>query len=190
MSMRLPANRNQASFYLERGVTLVELIVAIIVISVAIAGVMLAFNVSVRGSGDPMVTKQLVSIAEALMEEVEQAPFTYCDPDDANAQTAANASGCASLAESLGPESGDSRPYDNVNDYNGFSLTSITDVAGVAVPNLAGYSASITVAPTTLFSITQASGAALLITVTVTSPSGQTFSLDGYRARYAPNAVP
>ena len=30
----------------------------------------------------------------------------------------------------------------------------------------------------------------LLVTVTVTAPGGDSISLSGYRARYAPNAVP
>ncbi|MEI7613220.1 MAG: type II secretion system protein [Betaproteobacteria bacterium] len=174
----------------QRGVTLVELIVAIVIISVGLAGILSAFNVSVKGSADPVMNKQLVSVAEALLEEVQQAAFTYCDPDDANAETAVSAAGCATLPEVMGPEAGDARPFDNVNDYNGLLMAAITDVAGVAVPNLAGYSASIAVAPVALNTITLASGDALRITVTVTAPSAQVFTLDGYRTRYAPNALP
>ncbi len=174
----------------QRGVTLVELIVAIVIISVGLAGILSAFNISVRGSADPVMTKQLVSLAEALLEEVQQAPFTYCDPDDANAETAVSVAGCATLPEVMGPEAGDARPFDNVSDYHGLVLAAITDVAGVAVPNLAGYSASIAVAPTALNTISLASGDALLITVSVTAPNGQVFTLDGTRTRFAPNVLP
>jgi MSHA pilin protein MshD len=174
----------------QQGVTLVELIVAIVIISVGLMGILSAFNVSVRGSADPVVNKQLVSIAEALLEEVQQAPFTFCDPDDANAETAADGAGCDSLAEAIGPEVGDARPFDNVNDYNGLNLAAITDVAGIAVPNLAGYSARVAVAPMALNTIAVGSGDALLVAVTVTAPDGQVFTLQGFRTRYAPNAVP
>jgi MSHA pilin protein MshD len=179
----------------QRGFTLVELIVAMVVISVGLAGILAAFNASVRGSADPVVSRQLVAAAEALLEEVQQASFTYCDPADANAETAGDASECASVPEIIGPEAGNSRPFDNVNDYHGLKLPTapevlITDVAGVAVPDLAGYSASIAVAPAALNTIDAASGDALRITVTVNAPNGQVFSLDGYRARYAPNALP
>ncbi|WP_211364051.1 prepilin-type N-terminal cleavage/methylation domain-containing protein [Propionivibrio limicola] len=174
----------------QRGVTLVELIVAMVVISVGLAGILLAFNVSVRGSADPMVERQLVSIAEALMEEVQQAAFTYCDPDDAKAETATGPGDCATTPEAMGPEAGDARPFDNVNDYNGLALAAITDVAGVAVPYLGGYSASVAVAPVVLNTITEASGNALRISVTATGPGGQSFTLEGYRARYAPNDIP
>jgi MSHA pilin protein MshD len=183
--MRSPV-RNAAP---QRGVTLVELIVAVVIISVALAGVLAAFNASVRGSADPMVSKQMTSIAEALMEEVQQAAFTFCDPNDAAAETASSVADCTT-PEVMGAEAGDTRPFDNVSDYHGLSLATITDEAGVAVPSLAGYSATISVAPVSLFWVAAASGDLLQVTVRVTAPNGQTFTLDGYRARYAPNALP
>lgn len=177
----------------QRGLSLVELIVAIVIISVGLAGVLSAFNVSVRGSADPLIAKQSLAIAEALMEEIQQAPFTFCDPDDPAAEKASSVADCA-IPEALGREAGELlRPFDNVNDYNGFNLPSppgITDVAGVAVPSLGGYSAIVAVTVVALNGITLASGDALLITVSVTAPTGAVFTLDGYRTRYAPNAVP
>lgn len=173
----------------QRGVTLVELIVAIVIIGVGLAGVLSAFNVSVRGSADPMIAKQSMAIAEALMEEIQLAPFTFCDPDDLVAATAASPGECTT-PEIIGREAGDIRPFDNVNDYNGLPLDTITDVAGNAVPFLAGYSARVTVTPAALNDIPAASGDALLITVTVKAPNGDTLALEGYRTRYEPNEVP
>lgn len=193
MCMPLPVpERRRTSSPLRRqdGMTLIELIVAIVIISVGVAGILSAFNVSVRGSADPIASKQLIAVAETLLEEVQQAAFTYCDPDDANVETATGAADCATVPEGMGPEAGDARPFDNINDYNGLNLATITDVAGVAVPYLSGYSAAVTVAPVALNGITVASGDALLIRVTATAPNGQTFTLDGYRTRYAPNAKP
>jgi MSHA pilin protein MshD len=50
------------------GFTLIEMIITIVVISVGLAGILLTFQVVVKSSADPLVTKQLVSIAEAQME--------------------------------------------------------------------------------------------------------------------------
>lgn len=172
----------------QRGLTLVELIVAMVVVSAGVAGILSAFNISVRGSVDPMIAKQAVAIGEALLEEVSLAPFTYCDPDDANAETAASAAGCASQAEALGAEVGDARPYDNVNDYHGLVLNPISDISGVAIAGLGGYSASIAIADAGLVDI--AAGEALRIVVTVIAPNGDVFSIEGIRTRYAPNAIP
>lgn len=180
----------------QRGVTLVELIVAMVVIAVGLAGVLSAFSTSVRGSPDPLITKQAMAIAEALLEEVQLAAFTYCVPSDPNAEKAGSVSDCTT-PEVMGKEAGELRPYDNVNDYDDFSLPvppGITDVTGAPVgtpvPYLGAFSASVAVTAVALNGITVASGDALRITVTVTPPIGQPLVLDGYRTRYAPNAVP
>lgn len=169
------------------GLTLIELVVAIVVIGVGVAGVLSAFNVAVLGSADPLPNKQAISAAEALLEEVELAPFTYCDPDDPIAATATDPSQCTTK-EDIGKEGTDARPFDNVSDYDGLTLNPITDVSGAAVPGLAGYSATIAVANAALNGI--AADESLLITVTVTAPGGRTYALQGYRTRYAPNALP
>jgi len=195
----------------EHGISLVELIVFIVIVGIAAAGVVGALSMATRASADPMIQKQALAIAEALLEEVQLQPFTYCDPDDPRAAIAQSAApappGCTEPAavETLGaeatppygPPSGPetrldaTNPYDNVNDYNGFSMTGITDLTGAAIPGLENYTASVTVA------INQALGAipvsdSLRITVTVTGPMGTntTVVLDGYRVRYAPNALP
>src|SRR6267378_2939071 len=72
----------------EHGVSLVELIVFIVIVSIGVAGVVGALSMATRASTDPMIQKQALAIAEALLEEVQLQPFTYCDPDDPNAATA------------------------------------------------------------------------------------------------------
>jgi MSHA pilin protein MshD len=171
------------------GLTLIELVMFIVIVSVGIAGILAVLNLTVHRSADPIAPKQALSIAEALMEEVELAPFTYCDPDDANAATATSAGGCTTQPEVLGPEAGDARPFDNVSDYNGFTMAGISDLStGTPVAGLEAYSAAVTVAPTALGSVP--AGDAVLIQVTVTGPGNTQVVLEGYRTRYAPNAVP
>jgi len=50
------------------GFTLIEMIITIVVISVGLTGVLLTFQVVVKSSADPLIAKQLISIAEARME--------------------------------------------------------------------------------------------------------------------------
>jgi MSHA pilin protein MshD len=187
-----------------RGLSLVEQIVFIVIVSVAVAGVLGALNLSARDSVDPLIRKQALAIAEALMEEVQLMPFTYCDPDDPQAATATSATvgptGCTSAAsiEGLGPEAGETRysattPFDNVSDYHGYDTGTevppgIKDITNSAVAGLEAYRAQISIANAALGGI--AASESLRITVSVTGPGNTTVVLQGYRTRHAPNATP
>lgn len=179
-----------------RGVSLIELIVFIVIVSVGIVGILSVLNFTAARSADPMIRKQVLSVAQALLEEVELMPFTYCDPDDANAATAQSAvvgaTGCATTVEAIGPEAGESRysstaPFDNVNDYHGFSMTGVRDLTNTAIAGLENYSASVTV---TAGGLGLASDDVLLIAVTASGPGNESITLSGYRTRYAPNSRP
>ena len=60
----------------QRGITLIELIVFIVIVSVALVGVLSVLNVTARSGADPMIRKQMLAIAEALLEEVQSKPYT------------------------------------------------------------------------------------------------------------------
>jgi MSHA pilin protein MshD len=188
-----------------RGLTLIEMIIFILVVSIALLGVLLALNIGTQRSSDPLVRKQVLAIAEALLEEVELMPITLCDPDDAHVTTAtansvnaADPAQCASLPEAIGPEAGESRysataPFDNVNDYHGFDTASavppgVRDITGTAIPGLEAYRATVSVQPAALgnaaFSVP--ANAAYSVAVTASGPGGESVTLEGRRARYAP----
>ena len=176
-----------------RGLSLVELILFIVVVSAALAGVLSVFLPATAASADPMQRRQALAIAESLLEEVQLMPFTYCDPDDANLESATSNAGCASLVQGIGPNAGETRSgspqFDNVGDYHGYAMSGVVDLNNSAIGGLGGYGASVAVAATALGSITAASGDALRITVTVTAPGGTSIVLDGVRTRQAPNAA-
>ena len=178
------------------GFTLVELVVYIALVGIAVAGVLMAYNSAAADSADPIVRKQALAIAESLLEEIQQMPFTYCDPDDAAVSTATSAADCA-IAEAIGPEAGEKRYstdpavklFDNVNDYDGYDTATevpsgIKDLTGTPIAGLSGYNAAVTVVGAALGSVPGTD--ALLITVTVTGPRNVAVKLDAYRTRYAP----
>lgn len=179
----------------QRGISLVELIMFIVIISVALTGILMAMNTATLHSADPLIEKQGLAIAESLLEEVTAMPFTYCDPDDASAATATTATvggtGCNATVEAIGAEAGETRggvsPFDNVNDYHGLTLVGagITDIAGNAIAGVENYTANVTVMETDLNGIS-APAAALQITVTVTRTGGYSVDVTGYRTRFAP----
>ncbi|OYU00089.1 MAG: hypothetical protein CFE40_01875 [Burkholderiales bacterium PBB1] len=174
-----------------RGLSLIELVIFIAVVSAALAGVLAVFIQSTGTSADPMLRRQSLAIAEALLEEASLMPFTFCDGDDPNVATATSTADCK-LTESIGPEAGESRyttpQFDHVNDYGGYAMKGIVDITNTAVAGLSGYQASVAVTAAALNTMTSASGDVLRISVTVTDPRGGTLTLDGYRTRYAPNA--
>jgi MSHA pilin protein MshD len=192
----------------QRGVTLVELILFIVIVGIAVGGILTVMNLTSRGSADPLRRKQALIIAEGLLEEVELARFSYCDPADPNAGDAdlvKSAADC-SIPERWGqlspepPGTLNQRPYDNVNDYVSApnTWTAAFDNAGGVLADasgnpldVAGYSARLSIAPAALNGIgsdtdTAADTEVLRITVQV-SYGGETVTLDGYRTRYAPN---
>lgn len=176
----------------QRGITLIELIVFIVIVSVGLAGILSVLNLTTRHSADPMIRKQMLAIAEGLMDEVAAQPFTWCDPDDPVAATAMNVAACAT-PEAIGAEGGETRggavtPFDNVNDYNGLAGIT-TGITGTAMP--LGYSAAITVAQDALGpgGAVVPAAASLRMTATV-SFGNESLVVEGYRTRYAPNALP
>lgn len=194
----------------QTGLSLVEMVMFMVIVSIAVMGVVQTMNLTVRNSADPLLRKQALLIAESLMEEVQMAHFTFCAPNDANAESAQSVADCA-IVENVGPPAGAARPYGNVNDYvSAFDVAqaafnngdgALVDVLQVplAVP---GYAATLKIVPVPLGGGPTAglipSGAApaamnvLQITVTVNFKSGSgddSVVLDGYRTRYAPNSI-
>jgi len=176
----------------QSGVSLIELIVFIIVVSVGVAGLVSVMNPLVRFSADPMQTKQMAAIAESILNEVLHQPFTWCDPDDAAATTALSYGDCANPQNATsavpGTESrygaGPGTAYDNVADYGGFSKANIDDAAGGNA--MTGYTANVAVAHNGAAFGLADNTAALAVTVTVSRAGADDFSLTGYRFRYAP----
>lgn len=145
---------------LRAGFTLVELIIAIVVIGIAASGVLLVMNYTTAHSADPMIQHQAVAIAEAYLEEVLLQPYT--DPD-AIPSVEANRS-----------------LYDDIDDYN-FTEAGARDQAnpGVVIAGLELYTVTVAVTPDTLNTV-----AAKRIDVTVTHASGIDMTITGYRSSY------
>ena len=175
-----------------RGVTLIELVVSIVVVSIAVTGVLLVMNQTIRHSADPMAEHQAVAIAESYLEEILSRSFDEME-----------ASGSPEDAPDPGPDSGetDRTNYDDVNDYhnlanNGCLATSLPcpalgdcpcDQTGAPIDGLNGYSVKLDVAYNPdLGPAGQKVGSAdaALITVRVTHPAGVDISISGYRTRY------
>jgi MSHA pilin protein MshD len=155
----------------QRGFTLIELIIFIVVVSAGLAGILSVMNTVVKSSADPMVRKQAIAVAESMLEEILLKEY-----DDPTTGTCAAGS------------SGERHLWDDVCDYTGYTSIGIknpdataTAVAGLGNYNLAkadGSAGVVIVDP-------PASAVPTLrqVTVYVTGPQG-TISLTGYRGNY------
>jgi len=147
----------------QRGLTLIELLIFIIVISVGLVGILAVMNYTTKASADPMMRKQSIAMAEAVLEEVLAKPF--CDPDLTPPACTASPEASRDL-------------YDDIADYDGKTIAGTDLLAGANTAQLAGYSAAIALSDVTINGI-----AMKKVTVTVTG-GAEPFALSGYRANY------
>ncbi|WP_313175640.1 type II secretion system protein [Massilia sp.] len=186
----------------QRGVTMIELIMFIVIVSVALASIMAVMRLTTANSADPLRRKQALMIAEGLLEEVRSAGFTRCDPSDPVFDDPANPP--CTIPENWGqaaPEPLNPRPFDNVNDYvaqanvatNAFNNAAgvLVDVSGQPIA-VNGYTATLTVTPVQIAAngLSAAAGSAantdaLRIRVSVAFGGDAPVVLDTYRTRYA-----
>jgi MSHA pilin protein MshD len=149
------------------GVTLVELIIAIVIVGVALAGLVAAFTRANRASADPVATQQMLAIAESMMEEVLLKPFEQV-PDEVAAPTRA--------------QYNDVRDFDT-NDTDtapGYASNGIRNIDGGAIAGLETYSVSVRVNRVALDAVPN--GDALRVVVTV-GHAGQQLALTGWRTK-------
>ncbi|WP_148714447.1 type IV pilus modification PilV family protein [Chitinolyticbacter meiyuanensis] len=145
------------------GVTLLELVFALLIIAIAVAGVAQVYAVTAGASADPLSRKQALMIAEALLEEVTLQSF----------------------AVPTGGYSGGSRAlFDHVSAYDGYSATGIRDADGNAVAGLEAYRVAVAVAHPAAAIGGIATDRIWVVTVTVTDGLNRMTVLTGYRFNY------
>lgn len=151
-----------------RGFTLIEVIVLVAVVSVALVGVLIVFQTTVRSSADPQVQKQALAVAEALLDEILLASY---DPVAGAGGTRAD--------------------FNDVDDYAGYDTGAlgVQDIQGNPVAGLETYRIRVAIAPAALTdtgAVLAPVNEAKRVTVTVTGPGTFGVTLDGYRLKYAP----
>ncbi len=149
----------------QAGLSLVELVISIVVLSIAVVGVLSALGKMVGRSADPMIREQSIAIAEAYLEEVNLSQF------------AATAS-CPTV-----PGSGARADFSHICHYHNLSDTGAQDQNGNAITELGDYDVTVTVSNSSQLNGLSAA-VTLRIDVNVTGPTSETFTLSGYRTNY------
>lgn len=146
----------------QRGVTLIELVVAITIVAIAVGGVLGAISAISSRSADAMVQQQAIAIAQAYLDEILQR--WVVDPNGTPPNTGRGS-------------------WDTVDEYNGLVDVGAHDQYGNAIAALAAYTVTVAVTPTAALSGI-GSAAARRIDVTVAYPPNGTVVLSGYRTNY------
>jgi MSHA pilin protein MshD len=152
-----------------KGFTLAEVLVAVVVIVIALVPLIMVIGQGVKRGKDPQKIAVANLLAQDLMEEIVCKQF---DEDPLNPDTTAN----------LGPDRGETRSgtppngnYDDVDDYDGFTETPPREVDGTQMTEYTGYTRSVVVdyvLATNLDTVSTAITSYKRITVTVSWTSG------------------
>lgn len=146
--------------------TLVELVIAIVIVGIAAAALYTAMASITGRSADPMLRQQSLAIAEAYLEEILAQDFL--DPTSHDQCPTPPATGRAG--------------YDNTCDYAGLDDAGARGADGALIAGLQDYRVRVAVTPQAFNGLTAA--AALQVVVTVEAPDGQTLTLSGWRTCY------
>ena len=113
----------------ERGFSLIELVLGIVVLAVGLTGVLAYFTQGMKNSSYAQNTAVATILAQDLMEEIKAKCWD---------ETAAAVSPCAGAVtpSAIGPDGGETRAtYDDVDDFNGLNNTPPRDSQGNLMPN-------------------------------------------------------
>ena len=169
-----------------KGFTLIELLIFIVVVSIGLAGVLLAINTSIKSSVDPVLRKQSLAIAESLMDEIIAKEWN--DPITLDNGFYNPTTG---MSSSCNPATAVRSLWTNICDYNGYTSIGILDSNGDAIPDLSNYKIypPVKVSFIDVFPINNANNGGLSaqmkkIDVSVTDPLGNVLVITGYRGNY------
>ena len=169
------------------GFSLIELVIAIIIISISVAGFATLFNTTTVHSVDPMLQQQANAIARAYLEEVSLRSF--CDPDVTNDCPVDCTAGSTCSDASCGIRGETRDAFDDVCDYDGLSDTGVRDQTNNPVASLSNYNVTVTVfdnASADLNGLLGGSSQSLRIDVNVTHVSNTDINttISGYRINF------
>jgi len=170
------------------GFTLIELIVAIVILGIGAAAFMQLINSTTVASVDPMVRQQANAIAQSYLEEVLLNPF--CDPDLSTDCPAfcTGANVCSTCGGTASPGA-ETRPvFDDVCDYDGLADSGARNQFDQAIPGLSDYNVTVTVDDdgVSLDGLSSLSGQVVRVDVNVTHAGNPNINviLSGFRTNF------
>lgn len=176
---------------LQQGVTLIELIIAIVVLGIAAVGILTALGRNTVLNVDPMLRAQSLALAQSFMDEVSSKPF-YAPSEDPRFDANAGADPCpgADLSSLSSREE-----LDHVCAYAGYNAAQhedgLTAPDGAPVVGLSGYNVRVEVTSNAAETFSApfdglAPDCMLRVEVIASAPAGADTRLVSYRSSLLP----
>ena len=166
MTESLNLSKSSPSIY-QKGFTLIEVIIFIVVVGAGLAGILQVINVTVAKSADPVVAKQALAMADSILSEVVQKGYSSTVVSPITGVVTCSGTGTNRAT------------YDCMDDFNGKTKTLFTDWPA----SLSGYDVAIVVAAAANLGGSPAV-AAKKVTVTVSRGTDVSVTLVSYRTNY------
>ncbi len=115
------------------GVTLIELVISMVIISISILGVTSLFLGTTTTSADPMIRAQALAIAQSYMDEIMMQPYV---PE-------VNTSATGSCSDGDAPEKSNRAKYNDISDYSGLNDVGAHDQQGCQIDSLEAYTVDV-----------------------------------------------
>jgi MSHA pilin protein MshD len=150
----------------QRGVTLIELVVFIVIIAISLVALLRVFDQAVQSSVDPIARSRALECAQAKLDEVLARRFD--ENNLGNVPACGSAQPDALACAGISPD-GD---FDDVGDYNGQTDTSLANCSIAVTVAAAGADLGL------------AASQARRLTVTATSTGGEVVTLAAYKVNF------
>lgn len=169
----------------QKGVTLVELVISIVVLSIAMVALMNAFSVSMGTSGDPLWRNKTLKLAQLYLDEILSKNYDHNTP--LGGLPFVSAPSCSGLGSDSGET--DRTDFNDVDDYHGLTESPPLSLTGSLDASYASYSVSVAViCDGTVVSAMNSSGVsnaqAKKISVTITPPNQSPLTFAVYKGNF------
>ena len=169
----------------KNGFTLIEMIITIVVISIALSAMLGAFSSSMSRSADPMWRNKTIKLAQLYLDEILSKRFDENTP--VGGVPAAGGAGAPALTAcgSLGAEVGEVRAtYDDVDDFHNATAAIPVGASGALDTSYDNYLIAVEVICDGTAASVNGNQHAKRIKVTVTPPGQSTMDFYAYKGNY------
>ena len=170
----------------ERGFTLVELVLTMVIISIAALGVMTSLSFAVTHQSDGLWQARAVALARSYFEEIQAKRYDENTPNGGVPRCSPATTACSAASAF---DDGESRSaFDDVDDYHGVSDLPPLDAEGSARSGYDRFQVDVSVrylssAEVTSLGVDDITDAKV-VTVLVTPPNGRALSFTQLRGNY------